>query len=230
MPVLRMAHHLDRFMADHQWSHNDWYHRWILRQLPPRMSRALDVGCGTGNLVRLLADRADHVDGIDTDRSALDVARRTPSTSDRTTFSEVSVLNLSASQQYDAITAVAVLHHVRLADALPKLLDALVPGGTLLIVGCYREHGAVDRALSLAAIPANIAVALYRSRGRATAPPLSMRAPTAPPAETLSAIHTVARDLLPGYSLRRGIFWRYLLRYTAPSTMTPRHQRRAVET
>jgi 2-polyprenyl-3-methyl-5-hydroxy-6-metoxy-1,4-benzoquinol methylase len=216
MLAQQLVARVDRFMATHSWSHNEWYHPWILRQLPRTMSRALDVGCGTGDLVRVLARRSATVEGIDIDPTVLGLARQASSLSERTSFSLASVLDLPARQRYDAITAVAVLHHVPLADALRRLADALVPGGTLLIVGCYREESAGDRALSLAAVPANMAIGLYKSRGRKVAPPLSMSAPTAPATETLSVIRDVAHDLLPGFSLRRGLFWRYLLRYTAP--------------
>jgi hypothetical protein len=33
---------------------------------------------------------------------------------------------------------------------------------------------------------------------------------------TLAAIRETAERVLPGFHLRRGLFWRYLLRYTAP--------------
>lgn len=126
------------------------------------------------------------------------------------------VLDLTASGKYDVITAVAVLHHVPPADALPKLVAALAPGGTLFVVGCYREDRITDRALSRAAVPANIAVALVKSRGRRIDRPVSMNASTASPTDPLATIHALAGDLLPGYRLRRGLFWRYLLHYTAP--------------
>ena len=38
---------IDSFNAAHPWSHNDFYHRWILRQLPDHVPQSLDVGCGT---------------------------------------------------------------------------------------------------------------------------------------------------------------------------------------
>ena len=58
---------LNRLNAAHPWDHNAHYHPWLLRQLPRRFDRALDVGCGTGDLVRLLAGRARKVYGIDAD-------------------------------------------------------------------------------------------------------------------------------------------------------------------
>lgn len=213
----RLVARIDRFMVTHAWSHNAYYHPWILRQLPPTMSRALDVGCGTGDLVRALAQRAALVDGIDTDAEMINQARLSSPLSERTSFTVASLLDLPARERYDAITAVAVLHHVPFPEAVRRLADALAPGGRLVVVGCYREDGAGDRAMGLAAVPANMAVALCKSRGRQVHPPLSMSAPIAPATMTFSEVRATTKSLLPGARLHWGLFWRYLLRYTAPT-------------
>lgn len=69
MPLLthRALRALDRFHAARPWDHNAHFHRWILRRLPERVGSALDVGCGSGDLARLLARRAERVHGIDAD-------------------------------------------------------------------------------------------------------------------------------------------------------------------
>jgi 2-polyprenyl-3-methyl-5-hydroxy-6-metoxy-1,4-benzoquinol methylase len=208
---------IDRFMARRPWSHNQHYHRWLLRQLPDSISRALDVECGTGELARLLARRAGHVDAIDTDSAMVDQARRTTRGETPVRFSLGSVLDLTAQGRYDAITAVAVLHHVDLAAALHQMRAALAPGGTLLVVGCYREATLSDRALSLAAVPANIAVGLMKRPTGTDTPPASMTAPTAAPSTTIADVRNIARGQLPGVRIHRALFWRYLLRYSAPA-------------
>ncbi|MET8412898.1 SAM-dependent methyltransferase, partial [Streptomyces sp. NPDC005195] len=38
---------LEQFNAAYPWDHNAHYHRWILRQLPRRFNRALDIGSGS---------------------------------------------------------------------------------------------------------------------------------------------------------------------------------------
>jgi 2-polyprenyl-3-methyl-5-hydroxy-6-metoxy-1,4-benzoquinol methylase len=208
---------INRFNAAHAWNHNDFYHRWILRRLPRTITRALDVGCGTGDLARTLAGRATQVEGIDTDSTMIDHARRLSPPSRHLSFRVASLLDLPPGRRYDVITAVAVVHHTPFAEAIRRLAAVLSPGGTLFIVGCYREESLSDLAVSLVAIPANMAIGLHRSRSR-QAPPLSMSAPIAPANMTLAAIRDAAGNLLPGFRLRRGLFWRYLLRYTAPSS------------
>lgn len=51
-PVLAGARRwLDRVNARHPWNHNEHFHGWILRNLPPPQRRAaIDVGCGTSVL------------------------------------------------------------------------------------------------------------------------------------------------------------------------------------
>ena len=69
-PVIRWAgRRLHALNSRHPWDHNAHFHRWILRSLPPGAERVLDVGCGRGALVRALAGRVAHVDGIDPDPS-----------------------------------------------------------------------------------------------------------------------------------------------------------------
>src|SRR3954470_9339734 len=84
--ALRALAALDRFNAAHPWDHNAHYHRWLLRQLPKRCARALDVGCGTGDLARLLAGRAETVLGIDADPTIVARARGLTGAGGRVTF------------------------------------------------------------------------------------------------------------------------------------------------
>jgi hypothetical protein len=44
----------DTWRQRHPWDHNAHHHGWILRRLPHRIDRALDVGCATGELARRL--------------------------------------------------------------------------------------------------------------------------------------------------------------------------------
>jgi ubiquinone/menaquinone biosynthesis C-methylase UbiE len=47
------------------WDHNAYYHRLLLRQLPPRCRRVLDAGCGAGAFAAQLAQRCEQVDALD---------------------------------------------------------------------------------------------------------------------------------------------------------------------
>ncbi|MFH9349675.1 class I SAM-dependent methyltransferase [Kitasatospora sp. NPDC017646] len=192
--------------------HNDHYHRLLLRSLPPGARRALDVGCGTGAFARALARRGIDVDAVDRDEPVLTAARaRGDSSRIRYRQADLTALELPPGR-YDFISCLASLHHLPLGT-LARLRDALAPGGVLVVLGCYRETTVGNRLTSLAAVPVNafcrLAVHL-RERG---APPSRVQAPVTMPRTSLPEIRAYARQHLPGFRVRRLLFWRYLLAY-----------------
>jgi SAM-dependent methyltransferase len=204
--VSALLRRIDAVNQAHPWSHNDHYIGWILRRLPPHARTALDIGCGTGNLMRALRTRVQQVDGIDRD----------PAMAATAGARLAGLLDLPAEPAYDVVTSIAVLHHLPLRPALTRLRELVRPGGRLLVVGCYRRATPADRATDLLAIPANLVLGLVKSAGAADAR-LAMSAPTAPAAETLAEIRAAAAEILPGVVLRRRLFWRYTLRWTRVS-------------
>jgi len=132
-------------------------------------------------------------------------------------FRHVDLLTDELPGRYDVITAVAVLHHVPLEPALVRLRALLAPGGTLIVLGLYREETPADRLLSLAALPANLVMGAVRTGLRGTGQrPVAMSSPTVEAGATLREIREVAGRRLPGNIVRRHLFWRYSLRYTDP--------------
>ncbi|MEU4119792.1 class I SAM-dependent methyltransferase [Kitasatospora sp. NPDC028055] len=195
--------------------HNDHYHRSVLRTVPPGARRALDVGCGTGRFARALARRGLEVDAVDRDEAVLAAARGSSAPAAvHYRQSDLTALQLPPGH-YDFISCLASLHHLPL-DTLARLREALAPGGVLVVLGCYRETTPGDRLISLAAVPVNALCRLavhLRERG---APPPAVRAPIAMPQTSLPDIRAYATRHLPGFRLRRLLFWRYLLVYRRP--------------
>lgn len=207
----------DAWNQAHPWDHNAHHHGWIERHLPANVDTALDVGCGTGDLVRRLSRRARHVTGLDADPASINTARHLSREQHNVDFRCEDLLSADLPGGYDAITALAVLHHVPFEPALTRLRDLLVPGGTLVVLGVYREETPSDYLLSAAAIPANLVMGAVKTRQRRSAQrPIAMTAPTAPTTTTLREVREVAHRQIPGAALRRHLFWRYSLRYTAP--------------
>ncbi|NHT18374.1 class I SAM-dependent methyltransferase [Cellulomonas sp. IC4_254] len=207
---------LDRVNAAHPWSHNDAYRRWVLRQVPPGPARVLDVGCGAGGLVRALAARGAAAHGVDVDAAGVATARALSAGHPGATFAVADALHLDApAPGYDAVTAVAVLHHLPMAEALTRWSALLRPGGVLVVVGCYREATRRDRAVSALAVPVNLVVGLLRGR-RSAAARVAMAAPTREPEVTLAEVRAVAARVLPGARVRRRLFWRYTLVHRLP--------------
>lgn len=207
----RLLRALDRFHAAHPWDHNAHYHRWILRRLPGRSARALDVGSGGGDLARLLASRAEAVHGIDADHAIVERAREHTDPGAPVTFSVGDALKDVPPGLYSVITCVATIHHLPLTDALTHFRRHLAPGGTLIIVGLYRPRSRSDYLIDAVAVPANIAMAWIKNKGRRAPRPVAMTAPTRPATTAFPDIVRDARRVLPGARLRRRLFWRYTL-------------------
>lgn len=191
------------------WNHNTAYHRWILRHAS-RARSALDVGCGDGLLLARLAPRCETAAGIDPDDGAANHAR------ERTAcFSNVRVIRgdfLSADfggETFDAVIFAASLHHMDTEAALMKAKELLNAGGALLVVGLARPDGAADWVTeALRVVPAKIGSFLHgEKRGRTAA------VPTRDPQMSLGEIRRIAKRVLPGAKIRRGLYYRYLLRW-----------------
>lgn len=206
--VTALVRRIDAVNRAHPWSHNDHYRPWLLRQVPPGATTALDVGCGTGGLVRALAALVPDVTGLDPDTRTVARAGERCRVGD--------LLSLPPIPTYDLVTAVAVVHHLPLVPALTQLRALLRPAGRLAVVGCYRACTWADHLTGLAAVPANLAVGLTRAR-HADAARVAMSAPTAAPRDPLPEVRAAAADILPGARIHRRLFWRYTLTWTAPA-------------
>jgi SAM-dependent methyltransferase len=217
-PPPRLIRAFDRFNAAHPWSHNAHYHRWLLRQLPRRFGRALDVGSGTGDLALLLAGRArDEVVGIDADPRVVERAREAAAGFPRVRFEIAEAPRGLPAGPFAVVTCVAALHHLPCGEALAAFRDRLAPGGTLVVVGLARSAGRRDRARDLLVSLLNVAVGWWKTRGRRVPRPASMTAPTREPRMTLDEIAAEAGRTLPGARLRRRLFWRYTLVWRSPA-------------
>lgn len=213
-----------RLVERHPWSHNDIYRGWIASQAralrTPRPRTALDVGCGTGNLVARLTSAVDQVTGLEPDSEVGRIAGERFADDHR-----VRILQRSFDERpegsWDLVTMVAVLHHLPLAETLAALRSMIKPGGRLVIVGLARETGR-DLPWSIASTLLNPLMGLILHPRADGSVPTGMTAPVRDPTQTLDEIRQVADRLLPGVRIRRGLFFRYTLVWTRPqSTSSP---------
>lgn len=106
--------------------------------------RLLDLGTGTGRIMELLADRFEHVVGVDLSANMLNVARG-KITESRLANCRVRQGNVYALDVGDELADVAVLHHVLhfLEDpsaALKQTSAAVAPGGLVVVVDFGRHQ------------------------------------------------------------------------------------------
>jgi SAM-dependent methyltransferase len=106
----------------------------------------VDVGCGTGKLSRLLAERGAAVLGVEPDARMAEVARRHGIAVEVSPFESWDVTG----RRFDLVTSAQAWHWVDQAAGAAKAAEALVPGGRLAVVwniGRHDDHAqvALDR-------------------------------------------------------------------------------------
>jgi ubiquinone/menaquinone biosynthesis C-methylase UbiE len=107
----------------------------VLKWLPAARDRALDIGCGTGQLVSHLATQFASVVGADYSSGMLREARRLNSGARGVSLVSMDAEKLGfGDSTFDFVVAASLLHHVRPEIALREAARVLRPGGRLFIV------------------------------------------------------------------------------------------------
>jgi ubiquinone/menaquinone biosynthesis C-methylase UbiE len=136
----RAAADYDRRWARYNAATLDLLRPWIGGRA---LGRVVDVGCGTGNLLPLLAHAAamDGYVGIDLSPKMLRVARGKPSGAARPTFVSADAARLPLRDaSFDTAISASVLHYWDDADAaLREIRRVLRPGGRLLLLDWLRD-------------------------------------------------------------------------------------------
>ncbi len=103
-----------------------------------RLSRVLDVGCGTGRGARYLAARAGFVEAVDPSRAVL-TATRVLADVPNARVTQASVESLPfPDASFDFVMSLGVLHHVPdTARAIAQCVRKLKPGGWFLVYLYY---------------------------------------------------------------------------------------------
>jgi SAM-dependent methyltransferase len=207
------------------WDHNAYYQRLLLRQLPRRCRRVLDVGCGAGSFAVQLAQRSKQVDAVDRSAEMIAEAKRRTPGNVNCVLGDV-LADALPNRDYDAIVSITALHHMPLEKALPRLADALVPGGVLAAVALPRPDLRRELPAEVVAVAGHRLLGavfwlkrlLGSGNGFAKDPDrLSMPVVMNPPLSTRE-VADLATTLLPGARVRRLLFWRYLLIWQKPPT------------
>jgi SAM-dependent methyltransferase len=203
------------------WNHNSHYHDFLLRHVPAHCTDALDVGCGKGDFVRLLARRSDHVLGIDLSPEMLRLSRQLSVAYPNVEYEQADVMQHPLpSAAYDCIVSIATLHHLPLSAVLPRLKAALKPSGVLLVLDVSRDETLGDFVQSLVAIPVNQVFERIHNRNQSPASAASRAAWDAHGHDdhylSTGEVRLACADLLPGARVTRHLLWRYSLVWTKP--------------
>jgi hypothetical protein len=109
---------------------------------------------------------------------------------------------------FDLITFVASLHHMDLRASLVKARDLLTPTGEIAVVGCCANKTVRDWVWSGMCVPAARSGSWLHSETR------DIGVVVQDPQEGLDDIRSMIDEVLPGASLRRALYYRYLPRWT----------------
>lgn len=205
----KLAHFLD----DSEWTHNSHYHAFLLRQLPPRVHKALDIGCGTGLFSHLLAQRADQVVGFDLSPEMIRVAQARSAHLPNLDYQLGDVTTWDApAEEFDCIATIATLHHLAPSAIYPKLAQALKPGGVLLVLDLYTQSRPVEYLSNILAVP--LSYYHKKSKNRHLQPNPEERKAWEEHGQhdvypTIAEVRRVCQEYLPGAKVRVHLLWRY---------------------
>jgi SAM-dependent methyltransferase len=208
-------------LGDDAWDHNRHFHRFLLARVPCPCREALEIGCGTGLFSHALAAHAERVLALDL---SPEMIRRARAREPRRANLEFELADVSAwlfpRERFDCIASIATLHHLDPRALLPRMRDALRPGGVLLVLDLVADPGLLELARSGLAVAASLALRLART-GRLREPRELREAWQAHGrGETYlstSEVRALSRELLPGAEVRRHLLWRYSILWRKPA-------------
>lgn len=207
-------------LDDEGWTANNHYHDFLLKHVPAKCENALEIGCGTGAFARLLAARCRHVIGIDLSAEMVRVARSRSSRFENLEFALADAMSWKFPQShFDFICSIATLHHLEQRELLPKIKDALKPGGVFVLLDLVASSGITERMLDVIGLGVSSGLRLIHN-GRLQPPPEVRKAWEQHGKQdhysTIKQMRALADEILPGASVKRHLLWRYTLIYRKP--------------
>jgi len=203
-----------------EWDHSSHYHDFLLRHVPTHCRQALEIGCGAGTFSHLLAKSSEHVLALDLSPNMIRIARERSALFPNIDFQVADVLARELpAERFDCVVTVATLHHLPLAEVLPKIKRALKVNGVLLILDLFQAEGVSDAFTSALAVPLSMGLRLIR-QGRLT-PPRHVREAWAEHGRhdsylTLRQVHKICAEMLQGAEVRKHLLWRYSIVWKKP--------------
>lgn len=146
-----------------RWNHNSVYYHELVADAAERGGSALDVGCGDGELLELLAGVCERVVGVEEDPVAARAAADRVAGSGTVICGDFMAAKSLPLAGFDTITCVACLQHLPLEAALAQMAELLRPGGRLLVIGLSANKSLVDWLLSaLMIVPGRVSGWIHR--------------------------------------------------------------------
>jgi ubiquinone/menaquinone biosynthesis C-methylase UbiE len=207
-------------LDDKGWTANNHYHDFLLRQAPAKCESALEIGCGTGAFARKLAGRCRRVTALDLSEEMVRVARERSRQFENLKFELADAMTWDfPKSQFDFVCTIATLHHLDHRKLLPKIKNALKPGGVFVVLDLVQSDNLMDRMLDVMALGVSSGLRLIHNRR--LRPPAEVRKAWEQHGQhdhypSVKQMRALAAEILPGSSVKRHLLWRYTLVYQKP--------------
>jgi 2-polyprenyl-3-methyl-5-hydroxy-6-metoxy-1,4-benzoquinol methylase len=202
------------------WNHNNQYHPYLLKQIPPTCKQALEIGCGMGSFSRLLSQKADRVLALDLSPEMIKSAKQRSTEYSNIEYQVADVMAWDFPKEgFECIVSIATLHHLPFESFLQRMKSGLKTNGILMVLDLYQPEGIRDLMLNLLAVPTHLILKL-KNTGRLREPREVQEAwaehgkrDTYLP---VSRARGICNDLLPGAVIKKHLLWRYSIVWQKP--------------
>jgi 2-polyprenyl-3-methyl-5-hydroxy-6-metoxy-1,4-benzoquinol methylase len=194
-----------------RWNHNIHYQPVVLDALPAGCERVLDVGCGEGMLALAMSRQVGHVTGIDLHAPTVELARQHAAAGNIDYVVGDVLTHPFEPGSFDAVTSIAVVHHIGLEPGLERMAQLVRPGGRLVVIGLAATRTPIDLGFDLAGAVATRLHKRTKTYWETAAPKVW------PIPHGWGHARRTARRILPGVRYRRHLLWRYSLVWTKPT-------------
>ncbi|HEX2926522.1 MAG TPA: class I SAM-dependent methyltransferase [Ruminiclostridium sp.] len=207
-------------IAEPRWNHNNCYFGSLMKHVSEDCELILEIGCGKGELSNLLSKRSEHVIGVDLADRMIEkaISRYGYKNID---FICKNILDMSFGENsFDVIITTATAHHLPYEWLLLFAKRHLRPGGKLIILDLYKSKTLSDMFFNIFAVVPNIFMNLVHNHSIQKDDEHSRdvwrRHGEHDTYMTLNEIRDLAEEHLPGFKMKRKLFWRYLLVWGKP--------------
>ncbi len=205
-------------LREPKWNHNNCYFPYLLRNLPRKIDACLDIGCGKGELSKLLSQKAGRVIAVDLSDRMIARARELNS-APNIIYICGNILEMNfEDDSLDLIITTATAHHLPYEWLLEFSKDKLIKGGRLLVLDLARPSTLPDYLIWGLAVPINPLISLIKN-GTFYKDDSHARAVWEKHGEhdtymRLNEIRKLVKKQLPSAKIKRKLLWRYLLIWT----------------
>lgn len=202
------------------WTANNHYHNSLLKHVPPNCENALEIGCGTGAFARDLAGICERVTALDLSSEMIRIARARSAQFGNVEFQMADAMTWNfPHSHFDFVCSIATLHHLQQRELFVKMRETLRPKGVLVVLDLVQSDGLFERMLDGVALGVSASLRLIHN-GRLQ-PPAEVRKAWEQHGKhdsyiTITQMRALAKEILPGATVRRCLLWRYSLVYRKP--------------